>query len=618
MQLSKYCRMTLGGLLLAPTALLADDAQCTSEQSLRGVKSMNNTSLIQKVTIEENSSIARAIFECDVTNNGRVSNSTIGEGVTFQGGILTGYIINQGTIKDVDFRGASITGGMLSGAITVPQSLQKIGLGYFTNVELDAEVRIDGGIFSGEIKGDPSAPATLVNVEIRAGSKLSGVTLGDNVDLAENVIIEEAGSTSPDDDGKGYGSTTPDEVATAAFELLATKPLESIEIEDKIAAAEEALTAIATQIEESDTMSVVVGNKDIGRMGNTEILLPFPEVDYDMDGSPDDAGRMLEMAFVNDSQFLSLGLGYGIALPWQIAAYTYGDTLYVIAGVPQTVVRTYFNDVDDKDDLMDLATEYQGQIEAIVASALEPLDFTTNIHTAVENTQLDETVIGAIESAFGEELTTDFIAPSLTITNSSVDAETIIAAIENTFLADEVVDLNGNGEAGDEEDDAILPNAIMDFISGNMTFEELGGMLEQGADIWANGGAFQDWVFLRTLESSNDTGNNYYLMELCQPFYASMALGFGLYHMPSMPCAVGVWEDDEGVHVNLLTPQFIFGYFFADVAQSMDPTSPMMQIFTVFPTMVYNELAGIVNFSLRENGIEEQFEFKPFPVPTEE
>jgi len=35
-----------------------------------------------------------------------------------------------------------------------------------------------------------------------------------------------------------------------------------------------------------------------------------------MDGFEDDAGRMIEVFFVNDSEFLRAGLQHGVALPW--------------------------------------------------------------------------------------------------------------------------------------------------------------------------------------------------------------------------------------------------------------------------------------------------------------
>jgi hypothetical protein len=396
----------------------------------------------------------------------------------------------------------------------------------------------------------------------------------------------------------------------AAFEVLATKPHSLTDIPSKVAELDAIITAIATEIEADENMFVAVGTKEIGTLGTTSAFIPYPPVDYNMDGSPDDAGHMLEVSFDDDSEFLRVGLRHGIALPWQIAAYTYGDTIYVIAGVPQTVVRTYFRGVDNFDQLMSLSTQYQSKIETVVASALEPLGFTTHINTAIENTQLGEFEIAAIETAFGQELTPDFIAPSITITSDSVDMDTVITAIENAFLADEVPDLDGNGKAGEQGDDAVLPNAIMDYIAGNMTFEQFSAMLKQGMEIWGNGGAFQDWQFLREIEFSDDQAGTYHLMELCQPFYSGVALGFGLYHMPSMPCALGVWEDSEGVHVNLLAPQFIFGYFFADATETLEPTSPMMQIFSVFPTMVYNELVGIINSALRDIGVEEQLEFR--------
>ena len=46
---------------------------------------------------------------------------------------------------------------------------------------------INGGTLKGEITGDIGAPALLENLAIKAGAKLSGVIIGENVQLAEDV-----------------------------------------------------------------------------------------------------------------------------------------------------------------------------------------------------------------------------------------------------------------------------------------------------------------------------------------------------------------------------------------------------------------------------------------------
>jgi len=155
--------------------------------------SINSICIAQKktfpcnVTIEEEASISQAVFECDGENKGLLSNSTIKAGATVRGGILSGYITNEGILADFDFRGASIIGGTLSGTIT---NNSKVG-GWFQDVHLAPNTYINGGILKGEIVGDIEIPALLENLEIKSGAKLSGVIIGDNVHISENVVLGE-------------------------------------------------------------------------------------------------------------------------------------------------------------------------------------------------------------------------------------------------------------------------------------------------------------------------------------------------------------------------------------------------------------------------------------------
>ncbi|HIE01161.1 MAG TPA: hypothetical protein EYP59_12880 [Thiotrichaceae bacterium] len=155
--------------------------------------SINSICIAQKktfpcnVTIEEEASISQAVFECDGENKGLLSNSTIKAGATVRGGILSGYITNEGILADFYFRGASIIGGTLSGTIT---NNSKVG-GWFQDVHLAPNTYINGGILKGEIVGDIEIPALLENLEIKSGAKLSGVIIGDNVHISENVVLGE-------------------------------------------------------------------------------------------------------------------------------------------------------------------------------------------------------------------------------------------------------------------------------------------------------------------------------------------------------------------------------------------------------------------------------------------
>jgi hypothetical protein len=387
----------------------------------------------------------------------------------------------------------------------------------------------------------------------------------------------------------------------AVFELLATKPHSLTDISSKSTELQATLTAIANAIDSEPDMSVAISNQDIGKLGTKSKLLPFPAIDSDMNGSADEVGYMLEVSFSQDSQFLNLGLQYGIALPWQIAAYTDGNSIKVITAVPQALLRTYFKDDNNIKQLLSLTSQYQSKIEKLVASALQTLGFTTNINTVIKNTLLGETEIAAIEMAHGKKLTPDFASPSITISDSSVDVKTVINGITNRFLAD---------EAGDH---AVLPNAINNYLAGSISFEELFQVIEQGKDIWAKGGTFQNWDLLRTIEFSDEQGGSYQRIEISQQFYANMGMNFGLYHMPALPCNVGVWKDSKGIHINLSNPRFLFAYLFSDI--KLDPNNENQQrirkILKFFPSILFNELANMINGVINDLGGTEKFELLP-------
>ena len=88
-----------------------------------------------------------------------------------------------------------------------------------------------------------------------------------------------------------------------------------------------------------------------------------------------------------------------------------------------------------------------------------------------------------------------------------------------------------------------------------------------------------------------------------QQFYVGTALGFGMHHLPVMPCGFGVWMDEAGVHLSLIDTRFLFGYFWSDVY--LKPDDPMAQVFAVFPTVVFNDLAATANGALGKLGVPE-------------
>jgi len=130
--------------------------------------------------------VSNGVLSSTLVNLGWVSNFTITVKGKLTGGVVTGYIKNEGIMLDFDFKGMSIIGGTLGGVIT---NTSKVG-GYFQDVTLLAGTKITGGTLKGTIKGDKKSPAVLEKVRIKKGSKLSGVKLGKDVKMEKGVVVE--------------------------------------------------------------------------------------------------------------------------------------------------------------------------------------------------------------------------------------------------------------------------------------------------------------------------------------------------------------------------------------------------------------------------------------------
>jgi len=120
-----------------------------------------------------------------VTSEGWVSSVTILPDAMLDGGIVTGYIDNQGIIANIDHRGGLLTGGNLAGDITVKDEITQSKLGVFRNVTLLQGANINGGIFEETVTGKGS----IKNANFRANVKLSEITIGEGCQLAEGVEI---------------------------------------------------------------------------------------------------------------------------------------------------------------------------------------------------------------------------------------------------------------------------------------------------------------------------------------------------------------------------------------------------------------------------------------------
>ncbi len=259
-------------LLLTMTPLAVQAACSSAPQTLSGTQQLFGKTLDYKVTVATDGRISKVAFACDVDNQGWVSNSTIKASVTLRGGVLTGYIVNEGTITDFEFRGASIVGGTLAGKIV---NRSQVG-GVFKNVKLAANAEISGGVLEGNIVGDKKAPAMLNNVKVKAGSKLSGIKLGNKVKLGKGVVVEEAETATPPatsdtDKPTGTSGTETGTTETGTTETGTTETGTTETGTTETGTTETGTTETGTTETETTDTSEVVGEADIALEGGDNL-----------------------------------------------------------------------------------------------------------------------------------------------------------------------------------------------------------------------------------------------------------------------------------------------------------------------------------------------------------
>jgi len=138
----------------------------------------------ENLKILEDKNLFNAILEGSMTNTGWISNLTITPEGHLTGGIVTGYIVNEGLMEDFEFCGMSIIGGTLGGTITnsSPQ-------GYIQDIHLAPNTHLIGGQLHGEITGDEKSPALVEATKIDGKVVLTNLIIGAGTDLAEGVTI---------------------------------------------------------------------------------------------------------------------------------------------------------------------------------------------------------------------------------------------------------------------------------------------------------------------------------------------------------------------------------------------------------------------------------------------
>jgi hypothetical protein len=157
--------------------------------------------LLEMEKISANGVISNAIIGNEVTNEGWLMNIQLTTDGVIIGGKLSGYIENAGLIRDVEFKGRSLRGGVLAGLI---RNNSEIG-GIIQDVQFAPDSSLEGGIIGGEIKGDPVSPLRLDKVVVQIGSYLEHVILGSEVKLPYDVNLGPGVRFDTDFPCKGNG-----------------------------------------------------------------------------------------------------------------------------------------------------------------------------------------------------------------------------------------------------------------------------------------------------------------------------------------------------------------------------------------------------------------------------
>jgi cytochrome c peroxidase len=114
-------------------------------------------------------------------DNNIIDGATISKDETITGATLRGNIINEGTLKDINFEGEELKGGTLAGKIA--------NKGVIIDVKLSENTEILGGSLRGNIVG--ASHASLDNLKIVDNSQVSNVSLGKNVIFGTDVTLKD-------------------------------------------------------------------------------------------------------------------------------------------------------------------------------------------------------------------------------------------------------------------------------------------------------------------------------------------------------------------------------------------------------------------------------------------
>ncbi|MEZ5672264.1 MAG: hypothetical protein R3E08_07700 [Thiotrichaceae bacterium] len=157
-------------------------AQCETSGMAQSCNAQGN--LLKDMTIYGDGNVQNAVVSGRVVNQGWMTNVAIKPKAIVTGGKLTGSILNNGELQDIEFYGVVLSGGTLSGAIS-----NKSPKGVIRDVQLAVGATLQGGRVAGDIIGEVDAPARFSNVIISAGSTLKNIVLDGTIVIESDVTL---------------------------------------------------------------------------------------------------------------------------------------------------------------------------------------------------------------------------------------------------------------------------------------------------------------------------------------------------------------------------------------------------------------------------------------------
>lgn len=333
-----------------------------------------------------------------------------------------------------------------------------------------------------------------------------------------------------------------------------------------------------------------------------ETVLKFPFLDMNMDGINDEASCNVEFWHVDNNIFLEETgkMQYMAALPWSVGVYTENNKIKVSMRSPKASVMVFMREENDIDYYKWLADYIGITLDTHIRFQLSMEHFNTYWLEDMDETAISEAVLQDIEERLGVPINLQLAAPTVSFPADGMSVEQVVEVIKQNVNAKTVPDLNMDGDTTDLGDESVLPELFNNFFMGLLTFDDMLGVLATAPDIWNMGGTFQQWKTVKTYAPA-DLNTELQQISICQPFYATTALNStGAYHQTIMPCRVMVWEEDGNISISISNPELFFAAFFFDANDNM--SEDMLNLFSIFPTFVYDEIATLINNSLAEIG----------------